>query len=479
MQGSEIEKLQTFLTQTEARMVDLRFADLLGRFHHVSLPISAFDQRTFAHGVAFDASSVAGFKTVEGGDMVLIPELASAVLDPFYELPTVAMICSLHESNSRAPFERDPRQIARLAEACIAEVTPLADRSLWGPEFEFYVFDHISSVNTNNRSSYTIEAVEAHWNTGEECNRHLGQRIRYQGGYHVMPPLDALHDLRSRMVELIEAAGIPVKYHHHEVGGAGQCEIEIGFLPLLEAADAIMTIKHLVRMTALKAGKTATFMPKPLTDEAGSGMHFHQMLFKDEQPVFHDPQGYAELSRTALQFIGGILTHAPALLALCNPSTNSYKRLVPGFEAPTRMFFGLANRSAAVRIPKQARTAAEKRFEFRPPDATCNPYLAMSAMLLAGLDGIRKEIDPTEAGFGPFDFNVFELPVEERDKIGSLPASLEQALDALRADSDFLLPGKVFPSDFTDVWVDLKMRHEVLPMRTRTHPYEVELYYDC
>ena len=293
-----------------------------------------------------------------------------------------------------------------------------------------------------------------------------------------MPPLDAFHDLRTRMVKHVEAAGIPVKYHHHEVGGAGQCEIEIDFLPMLKAADAVLTVKYIVRMTAQAAQRTATFMPKPLANEAGSGMHFHQMLFKNDQPVFADDAGYAGLSKEALYYIGGLLTHAPALLAITNPSTNSFKRLVPGFEAPTKRFFGLANRSAAVRIPKLARTPAERRFELRPPDATCNPYLAMAAQLLAGLDGIRKKIDPTAAGFGPFDFNVFELPQEQRDRIGSLPASLEEALQCLQDDHEFLLLGDVFPSDFVETWVNLKEQLDLRAMRGKPHPLEIELYYD-
>jgi len=478
MSQVEMEKVLGLIAEHGARMVDFRFASLLGTMHHVTIPADKLSEGTFTHGVAFDSSSVAGFKTVEGGDMVLIPDPTTAVLDPFYEIPTVAMTCWIREAGSGQPFARDPRHIAAAAEARLI-TEGVADQSIWGPEFEFYIFDHISSTNTNNCASYTIDTVEAHWNTGDEQANHLGQRVPYQGGYHVMPPLDALHDLRSRMTELVQAAGVPIKYHHHEVGGAGQCEIETGFMPMMQAADAIMLVKYMVKMTAHQAGRTATFMPKPLTNEAGSGMHFHQMLFKENRPLFAEKDAYAGLSETALHYIGGLLSHAPALLALTNPSTNSYKRLVPGFEAPTRMFFGLANRSAAIRIPKQVRKPEETRFEFRPPDATCNPYLAMAAQLLAGLDGIRRRIDPTEAGFGPFDFNVFTAPEEKRRAIRSMPASLEEALAALEADAGFLLPGEVFPDDFVKTWVEMKMQREVDPLRRRTHPYELELYYDC
>ncbi|MDX9723096.1 MAG: type I glutamate--ammonia ligase [Myxococcota bacterium] len=476
--SGELERVRQMIDRRGVKMLDLRFTDLVGALHHITLPVSALSEKTFTHGVAFDASSVGAFKRVEGGDMVLTPLADTAFLDPFFEEPTLALLCAIREAHSGQPFDRDPRGIAQRAEAYL-QSSGLAERSEWGPEFEFYVFDHVSSTNTNNRSSYIIDACEAHWKTGEEDKQHLAGRIRYQGGYHVMPPLDALHDLRTRAVLNIEACGIPVKYHHHEVGGAGQCEIEIDFLPMLAAADAVMNVKYLVKMTAREMGKTATFMPKPLANEAGSGMHFHQMLFQGPQPLFFDQDGYAQLSRTALHYIGGLLTHAPALCAITNPSTNSYRRLVPGFEAPTKRFFGLANRSAAIRIPSYARDPEEKRFELRPPDATCNPYIAMAAQLLAGIDGIQKEIDPTAAGFGPFDVDICRESEQVRAKLGDLPASLEEALKALQDDHAFLRLGEVFPADFVDAWVDYKMRTDVTPMRRRPHPLEIELYYDA
>ena len=460
------------------RAVDLRFTDLIGAWHHVTIPADNLTPEVFRSGVAFDSSSVPGFKGVEGGDMVLVPDPSTAVVDAFYEQPTVGMASWICESDTLARFPRDPRVIAARAEEYLRS-TGLATESLWSPEFEFYVFDHVTSVNVNNRAGYSVDAHEAHWNTGDEQPKHLGLRISYQGGYHVMPPLDLLHDLRGRMVEHLKNAGIAVKYHHHEVGGAGQCEIEVGFLPLRAAGDMAMLAKYIVKMTARQGGRTATFMPKPLTDEAGSGMHFHQLLMRGKKAVFYDRKGYAGLSRTAQYYIGGLLEHAPALLAITNPSTNSFKRLVPGYEAPTRAFYGLANRSAAVRIPRQAVRPEEKRMEFRSPDGTCNVYLAMAAQLLAGIDGIRRRIDPTEHGFGPYDCSVSKLPVAVRDKIKCLPSTLADALTALEEDHDFLLPGRVFPEDFVSEWVEYKRLHDVRPIAVRTHPYEIELYYDA
>ncbi|NMB73715.1 MAG: type I glutamate--ammonia ligase [Myxococcales bacterium] len=477
MADPTLQSLQKLAQDHGIRMIDVRYADLAGAWHHVTLPVAKLDERLLEEGVAFDSSSVAGFKRVEGGDMVVVPDPATAAIEPFFSTPTLAMIGSLREADTLAPYARDPRTIAARAEALLRSFGP-ADRSLWSPEFEFYVFDHITSSNTNNRAAYEIDSDTGHWRTGDEQPRHLGLRVPYQGGYHLMPPLDDLHDLRSSMCLAIEEAGIPVKYHHHEVGGAGQCEIEIGFLPLLAAGDAVMTIKYLIRMVARKHNRIATFMPKPLINEAGSGMHFHQMLFSGAKPAFFDEKGHAMLSDLARSYIAGLLRHAPALLAITNPSSNSYRRLTTGFEAPTRLFYGLANRSAAVRIPKQARRPEEKRIEFRCPDGTCNPYLALAAQLLAGLDGIRHKLDPAALGFGPYDFNVFKLPEAEREKIRSAPGSLEEALQALEADCAFLLPGQVFPEDFVPTWTKLLREKGVEPMKRRTHPYEIELYFD-
>jgi len=472
-----VKDVLAFVKEKRIREVDLRFTDLIGAWHHLTIPAETLTSDVFKYGVAFDSSSVPGFKGVEGGDMVLVPDPATMVIDPFYEQPTMGMICWICEADTLARFLRDPRVIAARAEDYL-RATKVADASLWSPEFEFYIFDHVTSINTNNRAGYSVNAVEAHWNTGEEQEKHLGLRIPYQSGYHIMPPLDVLHDLRGRMGGHLQDAGIAVKYHHHEVGGAGQCEIEVGFFPLRAAGDMTMLAKYIIKQTARQGAHVATFMPKPLTDEAGTGMHFHQLLMKGAKPVFYAPQGHAGLSQTARYYIGGLLEHAPSLLAITNPSTNSYKRLVPGYEAPTRAFYGLANRSAAVRIPRQATKPEEKRLEFRSPDGTCNPYLAMTAQLLAGLDGIKRKLEPSEHGFGPYDCSVMDLPEAVRESIKSLPNTLADALKALEQDHDYLLPGRVFPEEFVPVWIEYKQQHDVRPIMVRTHPYEIDLYFD-
>ncbi|UCE08482.1 MAG: glutamine synthetase, partial [bacterium] len=329
-----------------------------------------------------------------------------------------------------------------------------------------------------NLACYRIDSEEGDWNSGVEDEQNLGHKIPRQGGYHAIPPLDNLYNLRAQMVQYIEECSIPVRYHHHEVGGPGQSEIEIHHHPLLKTGDMTMMIKYIIRMVANKNQKTVTFMPKPLYNEAGSGMHIHIQLWKEEKNLFYDEKGYAGLSQAAMYFIGGILKHGPALLAFTNPSTISYKRLVPGFEAPVKAIFGLANRTAAIRIPKYANTPETKRFEFRPPDATCNIYLAISALLMAGIDGINKQIDPTREGFGPYDINIFNIPKSEQEKIKSLPTSLKEALDALAADHDFLLEGEIFSERLIETWIDHKFNKEFNEVRSRPHPYEMSLYYD-
>jgi glutamine synthetase len=375
------------------------------------------------------------------------------------------------------PFRGDPRRIAWKAERYLKEAG-IADISYWGPEFEFYLFDSVKYGMDVNYSFYQIESEEGDWNAAGADLGVPGSKIPRKGGYHAIPPLDRMYNLRAEMVKVIEDYGIKVRYHHHEVGGPGQEEIEIPLGPLLKMADATQRIKYIVKMVARKHDKTATFMPKPLYGEAGSGMHFHQRLEKGEKPIFYDEKGYAGLSETALHYIGGLLKHGPALLAITNPSTNSYKRLTPGYEAPVNLFFGLANRSAAVRIPRYAVEPHEKRFEFRPPDATCNVYLAMAAQLLAGIDGIKKKVDPSDEGFGPIDANVFALPLKEREAIRKLPVSLREALEALEQDNEFLTQGKVFPDNFVSSWITYKMENEYYAVRNRPHPYEMRLYYD-
>jgi glutamine synthetase len=472
-----IKNLIASARRSGVEMVDLKFSNLLGGWHHLSLPVSQLNEALFKYGEGFDGSSIPGFKQLEAGDLVLLPDPSTALIDTFWDQKTMSFICDVADPKTLQKYERDPRYVAEKAENYLRK-TGIADESLWGPEFEFYIFNHINYKNDINIAYHKIDSDEADWNTGADKEENLGYKIPRKGGYHAIPPLDTLFNVRAEMVRNIEEAGVPVRYHHHEVGGPGQSEIEIRLNSLRKAGDVSMLCKYIIKMTAKRHNKTVTFMPKPLYNEAGSGMHFHQLLKKKGKPIFYDKNGYAGLSQIARWYIGGILTHGPALLGLTNPSTNSYKRLVPGFEAPVKLFYGLANRSAAIRIPKYANAPHEKRFEFRPPDATCNIYLALAAQLMAGIDGIKRKIDPTEAGFGPIDANVFELPEKERNKIRSLPSSLEEALEALRKDHQFLLEGGVFTEDMIHAWIDYKMNHEYNEVRNRPHPYEMSLYFD-
>lgn len=455
------------------QIVDLKFTDLWGRWHHLTIPVSQFTPDLMESGIGFDGSAV-GLKSVKSGDMVLIPDLTTAMLDPFWEVSTLSFICTTFEADTHAPFANDPRNIAIRAETYLQE-TGIATESRWGPEFEFYIFDDVEYDVGVNHASYKINCREADWNSSEGGHGHY---IPLHGGYHAIPPKDQLFNLRTEMALHLEKMGVPIKYHHHEVGGPGQSEIETPMMGMIQAGDATMIIKYVTKMTAHQHGQTVTFMPKPLFGEAGSGMHFHQHLFKHDCNVFYDPEGYGCLSQAALFYIGGLLKHGPALLAFTNPSTNSYRRLVPGFEAPINAFFSLGNRSAAVRIPKYANQPDTARLEFRPPDATGNVYLMLAAQLLAGLDGILNKIDPAGAGFGPIDANIFAWSEEQRAEIKSLPDSLDTALRALEADHDFLLAGDVFSELLIRQWVDVKRNNEYYPVRNRPHPYELSLYFD-
>ena len=466
------EEAKNHLRTHEYGMVDLKFSDLWGRWHHVTIPAGQFTEQLMRDGVGFDGSSV-GLKSVKSGDMVVLPDLATAFRDPFWEQPTLSFICSAHEADTKNAFAYDPRNICIGAENFLKS-TGIADESVWGPEYEFYVFDDVAIENRVNAASYRVDSCEADWNSATGGHGHL---IPLHGGYHAIAPKDQLYNLRSEMCAELEAMGLEVKYHHHEVGGPGQCEIETPLFGILKAGDATQAVKYVVKNTALRHGQTATFMPKPLYGEAGSGMHFHQMLVKGGKNLFYDKDGYGRLSKTALHYIGGILKHGPALLALTNPSTNSYRRLVPGFEAPINAFFRLGHRSAALRVPKYADQEETARFEFRPPDATCNPYLALAAQLMAGIDGILNKIDPTEEGFGPFDVNLFSWSEEERRKIKPLPTSLRQACQALEQDHAFLLAGGVFAKSQLEDWVKHRL-DEHSAGRNRPHPDEMTLYFD-
>ncbi len=467
------EQAQRYVRDYGIEMIDLKFCDLWGRWHHLTIPASQFEPGIMQKGIGFDGSAV-GLKSVKAGDMVLVPDLKTAFKDPFWDTSTLSFICATLEADTHAIFQNDPRNIALRAEEYMKS-TGIADESRWGPEFEFYIFDRVAYEYGINRAYYEIFSAEADWNSSQGGHGHY---IPAHGGYHAIPPKDALYKLRTEITSHLEKMGVPVKYHHHEVGGPGQCEIETPMMGLMAAGDATMIIKYVTKMTAHAHGQTATFMPKPLYGEAGSGMHFHQHLFKNGQNVFYDAKGYGCLSQEALYYIGGLLYHGAALLAITNPSTNSYRRLVPGYEAPVNAFFSLGNRSAAVRIPKYANQPDTARLEFRPPDATGNVYLMLAAMLMAGLDGIRNKIDPTENGFGPIDQNIFAWNDEQRAAIKALPSSLNEALRALEADHDFLTAGGVFSEELIHQWVDYKRNQEYFAVRNRPHPYEMSLYFD-
>ena len=467
----------TYCAEHNVQMIDFKMIDLLGRWRHLSIPTSRFTPDTLKYGIGFDGSNY-GFAPVEKSDMVFIPDISTAVFDPFTEVATLSMIGDVfviaEPDNCR--FDQDPRTVATRAEEYL-QSTGIADEMRIGPEYEFHVFDHVSYECSPQKTGFTIDAEQAIWNSGENEYQNLGYKIPHKGGYHIAPPQDILYDLRARMCLLLEKNNIPVKYHHHEVGGPGQIEIEVEFGSTREMADRTMLAKYLIKNLAFQEGKTVTFMPKPIFGEAGNGMHVHMHLFKNGQPVFYDANGYAGLSQEALYFIGGLLKHASALLAFTNPSTNSYKRLVPGYEAPVSVCFATANRSAVIRIPAYAKSPEQKRFEFRSSDATCNPYLAFAAMLMAGVDGVLNKIDPVKEGFGPYDVNLYNLPPEEQAKIASLPRSLDEALDALETDHDFLLAGEVFPQRLIEIWIERK-RQEARQVNDIPHPKEFELYYD-
>ncbi len=468
-----MSQVQAHIKAHGIQMVDLKFCDLWGRWHHLTVPASQFDASIMREGIGFDGSSV-GLKNVKAGDMVMVPDLSTGVPDPFWTMPTLSFICTTLEADTRAVFANDPRNIAIRAEAYLRE-TGIADESRWGPEFEFYVFDNVMYENGVNQASYRLDSDEADWNSADGGHGHY---IPLHGGYHAIPPKDQLYNLRAQITLHLETMGAPVKYHHHEVGGPGQSEIETPLMGLVAAGDTAMLVKYVSKMTAVAHGQTVTFMPKPLYGEAGSGMHFHQHLFKGRTNLFYDPAGYGNISELGRYYIGGLLTHGAALLGLTNPSTNSYRRLVPGFEAPVKAFFSLGNRSAAIRIPKYATQPDKARMEFRPPDATCNVYLALAAQLMAGIDGIRRKIDPTDAGFGPIDEDVFAWEEDRRAAIKSLPGSLDQALCALDADQDFLLAGDVFSAPLIQQWIEYKLEMEYYAVQNRPHPYEVTLYFD-
>jgi glutamine synthetase len=462
-----------FARDEGVEIVDLRFCDLPGLMQHFSVPVSELTEDVFEDGFGFDGSSIRGFQEIQESDMILRPDPDTAVIDPFRQHTTLNLNCWVHDPITLESYSRDPRFVARKAEEHLRS-TGIADTCYVGPEAEFFIFDDVRFDQQPNRSFYQVDSVEASWNTGREEGPNLGYKPRYKEGYFPVPPMDHYQDLRSEMVVTLERLGIDVEVQHHEVGTAGQAEIDIRFDSLLRQADKLMLFKYVVKNVAWANGKTATFMPKPIFQDNGSGMHVHQSLWRGGEPLFYDEKGYAGLSDLARWYIGGLLHHARAVLAFTNPTTNSYKRLVPGYEAPVNLVYSQRNRSASVRIPLYSQSPKAKRLEFRCPDPSCNPYLAFPAMLMAGLDGIQNRIEPP----APVDKDLYDLPPEELAAVPQVPGSLEEALDALEADQDFLKVGNVFTDDLIDAWIAFKRTNEVDALRLRPHPWEFHLYYD-
>ncbi|AFV11092.1 glutamine synthetase 1 [Thermacetogenium phaeum DSM 12270] len=467
------EEVVALVKEKGIQFIDMKFNDLPGLWQHFTIPAGELTDEVFREGLGFDGSSIRGFQEIQESDMILIPDPDTAIVDPICSVPTLSLICDIYDPITKEPYTRDPRFVAKKAESYLKE-SGIADTSYWGPEMEFFIFDDVRFDQTVHCGYYFVDSIEGEWNTGREEKPNLGYKPRYKEGYFPVPPHDSLHDLRSEIVLAMLEIGNGIEVHHHEVASGGQGEIDMKFDTLTKMADKCMKYKYIVKNIARRHNKVATFMPKPLFQDNGSGMHTHQSLWKDGTNLFFDPDGYAQISQTAKYYIGGLLEHAPALMAFCAPTTNSYKRLVPGFEAPVNLTYSSRNRSAAIRIPMYSNNPKSKRIEFRPPDCTCNPYLAFAAMLMAGLDGIEREIDPGE----PIEKNIYKLEGPEAHKVKTVPGSLEEALIALEQDHDFLLKGNVFTADLLDVWIRYKREREIDAIKLRPHPYEFHLYFD-
>jgi glutamine synthetase len=467
------EDLLKTIKDNKIEMIDLRFTDVPGLWQHFSVPPRALDHDSIVDGVGFDGSSIRGFQEIQESDMLVIPDPATAFLDPFTEAPTLVLICNIRDPVTGQSYSRDVRYVAQKAENYLT-ATGTGDTAYFGPELEHFVFNEVRYDQSTNYGFYEIGAVEANWDAANRNGPSLGHKLRPKEGYFPVPPADVLHDTRTNMVTILEQLGIPVEAHHHEVATGGQGEIDMRFTTLTRMADNVMIYKYVVKNVARKRGMTATFMPKPLFGDNGSGMHVHQSIWKGKQPMFAG-DGYAGSSEVMRFYIGGLLKHAPALCAICAPTVNSYRRLVPGFEAPVNLGYSQRNRSAACRIPMYSADPKTKRVEFRCPDPACNPYLAFAAMLMAGLDGVQRRINPAD----PIDKNLYDLPPEELKKVPLAPGSLEEALDALEADHEFLLAGDVFTKDVVETHLDYKRSREIDEIRLRPHPYEFFLYYDA
>ncbi|MBI2871486.1 MAG: type I glutamate--ammonia ligase [Candidatus Omnitrophica bacterium] len=475
----EAQRVAKLIRDNNIQIVDFKFNDLPGIWQHFSIPVSELthfediETSIWVDGIGFDGSSIRGFQKIQESDMILIPDPSTAVVDPVCTVPTVSIICDIYDPVTRQAYSRDPRFIAEKAEQYLIK-TGIATTSYWGPEAEFYIFDDVRFEQKENTASYFVDSIEGQWNTGRVENPNLGYKCRYKEGYFPVPPHDSQQDLRSEIILTLIKTGVPIEVQHHEVGSPGQAEIDMRFTTLVRMADNLMMYKYVVKNVCRKYNKVATFMPKPIFGDNGSGMHVHQSLWKEGRNLFYDPKGYGLLSQTARWYIGGLLKHADALMAFCAPTTNSYKRLVPGYEAPVNLMYSQRNRSAAIRIPVYSKNPRAKRIEFRCPDPSCNPYLAFSACLMAGLDGIRRKLEPGE----PVDKDLYDLSPAEAKKVRQVPGSLEQSLNALEKDQDFLKEGGVFTQDVIDVWLEYKREREIAAVNTRPVPYEFHLYFD-
>ncbi|MEE9140123.1 MAG: type I glutamate--ammonia ligase [Alphaproteobacteria bacterium] len=461
------------IKEHEVQIVDVRFTDLPGIWQHFSVPATSVNEDTFSEGIGFDGSSIRGFQEIQESDMLVVPNPETAFLDPFTSAPTMVLICNVRDPVTGQSYTRDARYIAQKAEAYLKN-SGIGEIAYFGPEPEFFVFNDIRYDEGANFAFYQIDSEEAHWNTGTEQEPNLGHKPRPKEGYFPVPPTDSMQDIRSEMVLTMMELGIEIEAHHHEVATGGQAEIDMRFTSLTRMGDQLMMYKYVVKNVAKSYGMTATFMPKPLFEDNGSGMHVHQSIWNGDTNLFFSETDYAGMSELGRHYIGGLLKHAPALLAFCAPTTNSYRRLVPGYEAPINLVYSQRNRSACCRIPMYSPSPSAKRVEFRPPDPACNGYLAFAAMLMAGLDGVQNKISPGD----PIDKNLYDLPPEEAAAVKSVPGSLEEVLDALKADHEFLLKGDVFTQDAIDVWLNYKWTNEVDPIRVRPTPYEFHLYYD-
>lgn len=468
-----VKKVLSYVKDNKIQFIDFKFMDFPGQWQHFTVPVSQLDEDSFEDGFGFDGSSIRGWKVINESDMLIIPDPSTMFLDEFIEAPTISLVCDVYEPATKEKYSRCPRNIAQKAEAYLKS-TGIADTVYFGPEAEFFVFDDVRFESNPNSSFYMVDSVEGRWNTGRDEGPNLAYKPRYKEGYFPVPPTDSLINLRNEMVLGLQRAGVSVEAQHHEVASGGQCEIDLRFEPLVKAADQLLMFKYIVKNTARKFERTVTYMPKPIMGDNGSGMHVHTSLWKDGKPLFAG-NGYAGLSETALYFIGGLLKHAASVLAFTNPTTNSYKRLVPGFEAPVNLAYSQRNRSASIRIPMYSNSPKAKRVEFRCPDPSGNPYLGFSAILMAGLDGILNRIDPGD----PLDKDIYDMPPEELANVPSTPESLSAALRALEDDHEFLLKGDVFTDDVIETWIKYKFDKEIKPMALQPHPFEFGLYYDC